>query len=134
MTRRGLGRALLGLAALSPGCEPDGPVEPAWGKQPCAACAMVLSDRQAAAQLVAASGERRHFDDLGCMAAHLQGQPLPARAWVRGASGGWVEARSARYRTGARTPMDYGFLPSDGGEASWDDVARTVEQKGAQRP
>lgn len=98
----------------------DGPLDPVWGKEPCAHCKMLVSDRVHAAQ-VSLGGERLYFDDIGCMALWLDVQEKrasePVRAWVRDAAGpGWLEARSARYASGARTPMDFGFEARSGGE------------------
>jgi hypothetical protein len=37
-------------------------------------------------------------------------------AWVRSPDGAaWVDAHSARYQAGQRTPMDYGFLSAPEG-------------------
>ncbi|MBI2394152.1 MAG: hypothetical protein HYV09_31570 [Deltaproteobacteria bacterium] len=97
-------------------------IDPVWGKQPCAHCAMLVSERRAAAQLVDQSGERQYFDDIGCMAAWAREHAEPKRMWVRAPNDdGWVDARTARYRTDAKTPMDYGFVAANEG-VGWDDV------------
>src|SRR5690349_14924131 len=102
-------RALLQLAlvALASCAEDTAPVDPVWGKQPCASCGMVVGDRRYAAQILAPSGERRFFDDPGCLVQHLADRKLePRGAWVREARGDrWLDARAARYARGARTPM-----------------------------
>ena len=43
--------ALLALVAILVGCDPGGvkPAEPAWNKQACAHCMMLLSDKRTAA-------------------------------------------------------------------------------------
>lgn len=117
----------------------DQPVDPVWGKQPCAHCSMLVSDKRFAAQLVTTGGDRHYFDDIGCMVlwAH-EHAGAPKLEWVRDAQGRWIDAKAARYAKGARTPMDYGFEPSDGGEASWSDVERSVlerdkAEKGAEK-
>ncbi|MFO0742490.1 MAG: hypothetical protein U0270_41840 [Labilithrix sp.] len=69
---------------------------------------MLVGDRRFAAQAVA-SGDRLYFDDIGCFVLWAKEHP-PARAWVRDAEHErWLEASSARYASGARTPMDFGF-------------------------
>jgi copper chaperone NosL len=102
-----LGALLLALSA----CERmDRPVDPVWGKEPCAHCAMLVGDRRYAAEVVA-NGERRFFDDIGCYVLWSEERPnVVERAWVRDAEGNrWIDARSATYVHGARTPMDFGF-------------------------
>jgi hypothetical protein len=125
-----LSAVALGLAAA---CTSDeAPVEPAWGKQSCAHCAMLLGDRRFGAQIVTADGERRFFDDVGCLVVYLEERRgAPARAWVRDADGArWIDARSARYTPGAATPMDFGFearAASAPQGVSWEEMrARTL--------
>ena len=127
---------LTGAAALVLGCSrSDRPEDPVWGKQPCAHCAMLVTDKRYAAQAIV-DGDRRFFDDVGCMVlwADERGKDL-ALAWVRDADkGGWVEAGGARYASGARTPMDFGFEAREGGTVGWSDVkARVVAKKRAER-
>jgi hypothetical protein len=119
------------LVALWAGCTPgaDEPADPVWGKQACAHCAMLVSEKPPSSQLTLADGTRHYFDDLGCMAAWLdRRQATPRQAWVRQGEA-WVPAATARYAPGATTPMDYGFLPAVGGAASWDEVRAAVRQK-----
>jgi hypothetical protein len=135
MNRRVFLLALVG-AALAAGCtKDDAPVEPAWGKEPCAHCAMVLSERRFGAQILTRGGDRFFFDDPGCMVVFAQRRGLDAeRAWVRDeASGRWVDARGAHYAGGAKSPMDYGFEPSGAGPLAWDDMRARVlaKEKGA---
>src|SRR5690349_21779881 len=81
-------------------------LEPVWGKQACAHCAMLLSDPRFAAQLTTTSGDRFFFDDPGCMASFVRDRRIFIRGmWVHDASGAWLDARSARFATGAASPM-----------------------------
>ncbi len=127
MNRR---RALLALTALVVGAgaactKDDQPEDPAWGKQPCAHCAMLVSDKRFASQLVE-GGERRYFDDVGCMVLWMEERKATgARAWVRQGDA-WVSARSARFEPGARTPMDFGFEAKGDGPRGWDEVREQV--------
>ena len=87
----------------------DAPAEPVWGKEPCAHCKMLVSQPRYAAQ-VASDGERYFFDDIGCMVLWLDAHKPAERAWVHDATGKtWLDARTARYVGGARTPMDFGL-------------------------
>ncbi|HEY2512639.1 MAG TPA: hypothetical protein VGI39_17350, partial [Polyangiaceae bacterium] len=109
MTRRHLLFLLAGAIAL--GCDRgDAPVEPVWGKEPCAHCAMILSDRRFGAQLTGRDGDRFFFDDPGCLVSFVEERKLASyRAWVHDAqTGAWLDASSARYARAA-SPMDFGF-------------------------
>jgi hypothetical protein len=124
-----------GALALFAACEPplDRAIDPAWGKQPCGHCAMLLQDREAAAEVVTKAGERLFFDDIGCMVSWIDDKKAShveaAHAWVRApGGGGWVDARATLYTAGARTPMDFGFLAvREGHDAiSYDEMATRV--------
>jgi copper chaperone NosL len=137
MTRR---RALQALAAFSlvAACANDGrtAVEPVWGKQACAHCAMVLSDRRFGAQVVTREGDRLFFDDPGCMVLFLRDRGVaPARAWVRDAeSGRWLDAEAARYVAGAPSPMDFGFEARAADGVAWDSMRTHVIEKAKREP
>lgn len=125
MTRRIWLLSALALVACE--AKTDQAVDPAWGKQPCGHCAMIVSDHATAAQLVA-NGDRVYFDDVGCMVAWLDERKVePAHAWVRKGET-WVDAKSARYAPGARTPMDYGFVGADTG-VTYAEMSKTVLAK-----
>jgi hypothetical protein len=119
-------RALLALALgallLSCGDPAQGPAKVAWGRTACEHCQMVISDRRFAAQI--RLGARVHrFDDPGCAIDWLDRQPGGAaeatELWVMDQEKAeWIDARTAFYRPGQRTPMAYGFgalaKPEDG--------------------
>jgi copper chaperone NosL len=119
---------VMGLGACA---KSDQPVDPVWGKQPCAHCSMLVSDKRFAAQLVTQGGDRHYFDDIGCMVLWAKEHAGAAKlTWVRDAqTGQWLDARSARFAKGARTPMDYGFEARADGAASWADVETAVLEK-----
>lgn len=135
----------LGLAALLAGCKPAAvaPEEPVWGKQPCAHCVMLLSERQHGAQAQLHNGERHYFDDPGCLVAwQAERQAEIAGRWVRrydqpAAGIEWLEASSAKYVKVAHTPMGFGFVAvvdpasADGAGTvfTWDQVAQAVRAK-----
>jgi hypothetical protein len=106
-------RRTIALALVLFGCAAGaaGPLEPVWGKQPCDHCMMLLSESPPAAQALMSDGSRKYFDDIGCLAGYLgRTEQQPKAAWVRGPDGtGWIDAFTARYSAGHRTPMDYGF-------------------------
>lgn len=94
-----------------------GPAEPVWGKHACAHCAMLLSDRRAAAQVQRDDGEHVYFDDIGCMVAWLAADESKLRGrWVRTPDArGWAPAEFSYYALEHATPMDYGVLPAPTG-------------------
>ena len=91
----------------------DRAVDPVWGKQPCGACSMLVSDPHTAAQLITKAGDHLFFDDIGCMLNSSKYADAKS-IWVRNGAGQWVDARAARYGQGV-TPMDYGFVVAEQG-------------------
>jgi copper chaperone NosL len=123
--------ASLGLALALACCDDaSAPVDAAWGKQACASCAMLVSDRRYAAEVVTPEGTRVFFDDPGCMATWLaEGRGTARHAWVHTGAGTWIDARSARYVRGQSTPMGFGFAPDDHGAAEWADVDAAARER-----
>ena len=117
----------IALCAL-PACE-DGnvPLVPAWGKQRCSHCAMVVEDPRFAAQAVSSRGDRLFFDDPGCLASYELEHPAPHRAWVL-SEGRWLDAETARFVAGAHSPMDYGFEARRAGTLDWATVKKTSRE------
>jgi copper chaperone NosL len=128
MKRRGfLVCGVMLLAAAASCSNPDRAADAVWGKQPCEHCKMVLSEPRHAAQMITRDGTRLFFDDLGCMIEYERARAeTPKRVWVRNEQGAWIDASTARYEHGARTPMDYGFASSDHGRLSLADVKRQL--------
>lgn len=116
--------SLLACAALAlVACEDaDAPLAPAWGKQRCGHCSMIVGDERFAAQAIDQQGDRLFFDDVGCLATYLHEHPQARHAWVL-SRGSWVDARKASFRAGAKTPMDYGFEAEPGGPVAWNEVS-----------
>ena len=116
-------RLSIALALALAACE-DGskPADPVWGKQACGDCGMVVSDPRLAAELTTPDGARVFFDDPGCMASYVRSRHLePSHMWVRSSAETWIDAH-ARFARGATSPMDYGFVPNENGDASWSDI------------
>lgn len=127
---RGVMRVLAVLALLVLGCSkgPEEPADPVWGKQACAHCAMLVTQKPPSAQLTLEDGSRRYFDDVGCMVAYLdREQVAPRRMWVRKGEG-WVPPAEARYASGESTPMDFGFVAAEAG-VSWEQVQVAVRAR-----
>jgi hypothetical protein len=115
---------LLALSLAACRGDLDRAVDPIWGKQPCEHCKMLVSQRASAAQVVV-DGERHYFDDLGCMVQWLDEKRSPETGWVR-LGEGWTQADRARYRSGAMTPMDHGFIAAADGETTWPELRARV--------
>ena len=115
--------AILASALVAAACtRSDAPSEPVWGKEPCANCKMLVSDKRYAAQILDSAGEHKFFDDIGCMVVWMDAHPSQ-RAWVRDpASGAWLDARTAHYVQDARTPMDFGFEARSTGDLGFEAV------------
>ncbi len=134
MNRRRALAALFALALQACRSDTEHAVDPVWGKQACEHCAMLVSEHASAAELVTRDGDRKFFDDIGCMAMWIKEHGEPAKAWVRAPDdSGWVDARTAKYRTDAKTPMDYGFVPSAGEGISWDEVRSRAAARGTKK-
>lgn len=111
----------LWLLLVLAGCSGDpgsGPLDVKWDRVACERCRMVLSDRSHAAQvrihLENGRSQVFFFDDLGCALVWLRDQPSrdePAmELWVTDwRDGQWIDAQSASYVPGQKTPMGYGL-------------------------
>lgn len=112
------------LAACSKSTEP---VDPVWGKQACESCRMIVSDPSYAAELIDENGRRHFFDDIGCMDAYMveKGIERPRASWVHSGAR-WVAAESARYASGAASPMAYGFVAQEGGSLDFVSLRRAA--------
>jgi nitrous oxide reductase accessory protein NosL len=77
----------------------------------CARCRMLISTDTGTAEIVSPGEETRFYDDVGCLAAEWPARAGRGRAFVRVASGRWIEAGSAFYAQAEsiRTAMASGF-------------------------
>ena len=103
----------------------------------CARCRMLISTEVGSAQIVSADADTRFYDDVGCFAADWAKHARGDRAFVRVATGAWVDAAEAVYvRPGAaRTAMGSGLIAhrsaADAAGAAtltFDDVVRGAHQ------
>lgn len=130
LSRRAMVAVLIGAVLAAACTRSDAATEPVWGKEPCAHCKMLVSDKRYAAQVVDELGEHKFFDDIGCMVLWMEAHKSPPRAWVRDAtSGAWLDARTAKYVQGARTPMDFGIEVRAAGDLSFDTARDMVLAK-----
>ncbi|MGF1644526.1 MAG: hypothetical protein ACFCUJ_12830 [Thiotrichales bacterium] len=112
---------MLWALVLLAGCssEPDsGPGAIRWDREVCERCVMAVSDRHYAAQVRGGpAGQKTRlykFDDIGCATLWLEDQSWVddprTEIWVTDyQTGKWLDARSAWFIEGRRTPMDYGL-------------------------
>lgn len=131
-TARDFVAGLLMLMLASVACaDPKQAKDPVWGKEPCAHCKMIVGEPRHAAQLTTHDGERLFFDDVGCMAleASKRGAKVD-QLWVRSDANAWVPARATKYRKGAKTPMNFGYLSDPAGPLSYDAVSTAVHGGG----
>lgn len=116
-----LAAALLAACGEDGGRWPEGMLPIKWDRDTCARCGMVISDRRFAAQLRGGPKNTAFkFDDIGCAATwcseklslHPWMNDPATRFWVAefGSAGErWLDARSAHYAKGPRSPMGYDF-------------------------
>lgn len=116
-------RGIAALAALAAavavqGCRKDTvwPPEPApvhFGEDACAACSMIISDPNYAAQIRSPDGAVQVFDDIGCMLNKARATTDPVGVFVRAADDArWIRGDRAYVLKGRAiaSPMGYGFL------------------------
>ena len=103
--------AALALAgAWLPGCAPeDGPVAVPWDHAACAECRMLVGDPRFAAQLRTVEGERRYFDDPGCLLIHLAKETPETRGvWLHHAhEDRWLRFEETGFVPLGPSPMGY---------------------------
>ena len=91
------------------------PKDPAWDRDVCHRCQMMISERNYSAQVInPAKGEHYFFDDLGCALNWLQEtKPVwknEALIYANDArSGKWVDVRQGIIAVQFVTPMSYGM-------------------------
>ncbi|MBW2498118.1 MAG: hypothetical protein JRF61_12655 [Deltaproteobacteria bacterium] len=90
---------------------PGGAVEPAWDRDACARCRMLVSDPRFASQRQLANGEILHFDDPGCLLLHRHAHPAPERGvYLHEHRGeGWISLDEAAFVVEEPSPMGYGL-------------------------
>lgn len=127
-------RALLaaGVAPLLPACsEVEARPRPIkWGRDVCEFCHMTFGDRRYAAEIWDGDANRaRLYDDFGCavLAAAERGvlDKNDVRFWVTDETKPeiWLDARAARFRDGAATPMGHGHAAGPGAAYALDFAA-----------
>lgn len=106
------------LAPLVSACgreKKSGPVDIDWHHEHCARCQMIIWNRKFATEIRAPSGQIWKFDDIGCAMVWLAKQNFSefakgAEVWVNSyASEDWLDARSAHYVYGVKSPMRYQY-------------------------
>ena len=91
------------------------PKEIHWDRDMCSRCAMVISDRNHAVQVInPADGKIYVFDDIGCTILWFKEQDIKweenAVIWITDIkTSKWIDAKKAFYDTMNLTPMAYGF-------------------------
>lgn len=91
------------------------PKEIHWDRDMCSRCAMVISDRNHAVQVInPEDGKIYVFDDIGCTILWFKEQDIKwedqAIIWITDIKTfKWIDAKKAFYDTMNLTPMAYGF-------------------------
>lgn len=130
------------LALAFAGCSVEPPLGPGtihWDRDTCEHCMMAIGDPHYAAQIRDAKGVLHRFDDFGCAVVWLDTQrdsDPPLGWWVGSRANGWLDATTAGFVDGEKSPMGYGFRAVENGEAGLglDEVrARIREREDARR-
>jgi hypothetical protein len=107
----------------------DQAVDPVWGKQPCNGCGMIVENKRTAAEILTNDGERLFFDDPGCMVMWLESHHA-SRSWAMDANRGtWIDATRAHWKSGATTPMDYGWEATSAEGSSFEEMRTKVRAR-----
>jgi nitrous oxide reductase accessory protein NosL len=105
--------ASLAVAAALACSEPTtGPARIVWGRHACDHCGMAISEPRYAAQIRSGPHEVARFDDFGCALLWLEahGRGRARGFFVMDETGEhWLDARTASFVSGQRTPMAYGW-------------------------
>jgi len=142
---------VVALATLVSACSrrsETGPEAIAYDRDTCERCRMLISDPHSAAEVRLAGESRVHkFDDLGDALAWLAERPSHATTptgedpgteiWVRDADQDrWLDATTASYSRGAKTPMNFGFAAHEQaapGRLDFDQVRAEVSRIAEER-
>ncbi len=99
------------------GSDLDQPPQIMLGQDPCDECRMIINEVRFAAAYTTADGQRRFFDDIGCMIVHHNKlHESAARFWVADfRDGRWLPAEKALFIVGSEipTPMAFGVIAID---------------------
>ncbi len=84
-----------------------------WDRDLCERCKMAISERNYGVIAIDSHNKIYKFDDIGCLIL-WQKQERPdieiEKIWIKDAnSSQWIDALSAIYAKGYKTPMDYNF-------------------------
>lgn len=137
-----LGGALTGLVGCDKSVNLD-PVNPAWDRDTCTRCNMLISDHHFTAQIVnPQTGDHFSFDDLGCALDWLnKTHPTWAKdalIYATDAQGeGWVNIQKGVIATPFVTPMSFGLgvvasadkLPTDKKVVTLEEAQALVAEK-----
>ena len=103
----------------------------------CVQCLMGIAEQKYAVQAINNFGEIVWFDDVGCLIEYMKSDDWKkfkgekVKVWISEAdTGEWIDAFSAYYRYGDKTPMGYGYgaLKEKKGEVyTFDELVKRVE-------
>lgn len=101
-------------------CSKESEIKPAqinYGQDICAACSMIISEKEYSAQYVLSDGSIKKFDDIGCMIEHIEQMKSEAdkvkAKYVRDYSTNeWINTNDAYFLKSDKiiTPMGHGIV------------------------
>lgn len=105
------------------------PQDPIWGREGCARCRMVLSEKRYAVQRILSSGEIHFYDDLNCALQHKHDDDKGTLYVHPHGADKWVRAEEVRYQSGQRTPMNSGYgAVMEGGDTSFSELLEKFKE------
>lgn len=94
---------------LACGVDPTKPPEIAWDHEACTECGMLVGDPAHAAALYTRAGDRKVFDDPGCLFKWVaENAPSTAAMWFTDGTA-WYRETQVAFRVGEATPMGSGL-------------------------
>src|SRR5665213_2957577 len=87
---------------------PVGPLEPAWDRQACTQCGMLLSDHRFACQLRTPQGETLFFDDPWCLLTYEKTHTKSEAVYFHDFNGSdWLSSTRVAFMEVPGSPMGY---------------------------
>lgn len=118
-TAVGLVVGLVALVVIGGSAPPDGPVDIAWDREPCAECRMHVGEPAFAAQLQTRDGRILNFDDPGCALRYVA-REVPAvheLYFHHHKEDTWLTRTRTAFVPASPTPMGYGLAATLRGTA-----------------
>lgn len=99
-----------------------------WGKEPCSACRMILSEKRYAVQRILKSGEIHFYDDINCAMKHDHEESDGKLYVYPEGENKWVPAEESGFEGGLSTPMNSGHGAVKGGPITLKEIKEKFKE------